>query len=329
MLLCGSFENQVIRLIHMLRFDEKLLSRMEDSGKEVSLGDSNEYCEDSDSESAEFGGDDEEHEDGHVEDRPGKAENAHIGAHRKDWRRVRKVYRRSKQYVFVAATLPQSGKKTAGGVLKRMFHNAVWVSGAYLHRHNPRLERRWIEVTADTQVDALLDAVKYGLKNGIHEQKLGPNRTMVFTNTVDSANSVSDILRRVGVPCFLYHRESSLEERTKNLQSFRENGGVLVCTDAAARGLDVPNVSHVIQAEFAACAVDFLHRVGRTARAGQYGIVTSLYTQANSDLVRAVRQAEELAQPVERAFSRKRSFRNKLKKQALQKSAAPSPSIVT
>jgi superfamily II DNA/RNA helicase len=53
-----------------------------------------------------------------------------------------------------------------------------------------------------------------------------------------------------------------------------------------------------LQAEFAASAVDFLHRVGRTPRAGQSGIVTGLYIDANRDLVRAVRQAEELAQPV-------------------------------
>lgn len=112
-----------------------------------------------------------------------------------------------------------------------------------------RLERRWIEVTADTQVDALLDAVKYGQRSDVQGADIAPRRTMVFTNTVDSANSVSDILRRVGIPCILYHRESSLEERANNLQSFREHGGVLVCTDAAARGLDVPNVSHVIQVD--------------------------------------------------------------------------------
>lgn len=52
------------------------------------------------------------------------------------------------------------------------------------------------------------------------------------------------------------------------------------------------------QAEFATSAVDFLHRVGRTARAGQSGLVTSLYTKANRDLVSAIRQAEKQGQPV-------------------------------
>ena len=138
MLLCGSFEDQVIRLIHMLRFDEKQLSRAEDSGKEVLPEGSDEYHEDSGSESAEYSDVDEENDDGPNEDGSLKpVENARVGR-RRDWRRVREVYKRSKQYVFVAATLPQSGKKTAGGVLKRMFPSAVWVSGAYLHRHNPR-----------------------------------------------------------------------------------------------------------------------------------------------------------------------------------------------
>lgn len=52
------------------------------------------------------------------------------------------------------------------------------------------------------------------------------------------------------------------------------------------------------QAEFASCAVDFLHRVGRTARAGQFGVVTSLYSEQNQDLVDAVREAEMLGKPV-------------------------------
>jgi superfamily II DNA/RNA helicase len=105
-----------------------------------------------------------------------------------------------------------------------------------------RLEQRWIEVTADTQVDYLLDAVQYSYRSD------DSTRTMVFTNTVESANSVADILDRVGIRCLLYHSESSMDERAASLCTFRDTGGVLVCTDAAARGLDIPNVSHVIQA---------------------------------------------------------------------------------
>ncbi|KAF9605035.1 hypothetical protein IFM89_013201 [Coptis chinensis] len=56
----------------------------------------------------------------------------------KDWIRATKIYERSKQYIFVAATLPLNGKKTAGGVLKWMFPDANWVSGSYLHCHNPK-----------------------------------------------------------------------------------------------------------------------------------------------------------------------------------------------
>ncbi|KAG6502049.1 hypothetical protein ZIOFF_041936 [Zingiber officinale] len=232
----------------------------------------------------------------------------------KDWRRVRKHYTRSKQYIFVAATLPGSGKKTAGGVLKHMFPDATWVSGSFLHRHSPRLEQRWIEVTAETQVNALLDAVNYSQRCRPQDSHAHACRTMVFANTVDAVRSVAKILESAGFECTLYHREGSIEERTNNLNHFREKGGILVCTDAAARGLDIPNISHVIQAEFATSAVDFLHRVGRTARAGQSGAVTSLYTKSNRDLVSAVRHAEKIGQPVEKAFSRKRSFRNKLKK---------------
>lgn len=110
-----------------------------------------------------------------------------------------------------------------------------------------RLEQRWIEVTTDTQVDALIDAVKQGSNPEVLGSGAGVSRTMVFANTVDAVESVARILLRVGIECISYHSDSSLEERAKNLGDFQDRGGVLVCTDAAARGLDVQNVSHVIQ----------------------------------------------------------------------------------
>ncbi|KAL1550911.1 DEAD-box ATP-dependent RNA helicase 22-like [Salvia divinorum] len=312
LLLCGSFQNQVIRLINMLRFDEKQLSRFKDADAgvqdplsvPVDASDTEEdFPEDFDLEEA-ADGDEKSIDEPTTEPRKRTW---------KDWMRVRKIYARSKQYIFVAATLPLNGKRTAGGTLKRMFPDANWVNGSYLHHHNPRLEQKWIEVTVDTQVDVLINAVKNGYKTNA-DSAAGVVWTMVFANTVEAAEAVANILVGAGIRCLRYHRDISLEERTDNLVDFQQNGGVFVCTDAAARGLDVPNVSHVIQAEFASSAVDFLHRVGRTARAGQPGLVTSLYAESNRELVASVRQAGELSMPVEKAFSRKRSFRKKLKK---------------
>ncbi|KAJ6769350.1 DEAD-BOX ATP-DEPENDENT RNA HELICASE 22 [Salix koriyanagi] len=343
MLLCGGFQNQVIRLINMLRFDEKQLSRANKSAVEVPRGIgsdslarfSSEDEEDQQESVLEEDEEDkqesvleedeedqqesvlEEDEDFVTEDIKEEIEAGSFG--RKDWRRVRKNYERSKQYIFVAATLPVNGKKTAGAMLKRMFPDANWISGTYLHCHNPRLERKWVEVTVDTQLDALIQAVKQGFRSDMLDYGAGVSRTMVFANTVEAAEAVAKILGRAGIECFRYHKDSSLEERAKTLVDFREKGGIFVCTDAAARGVDIPDVSHVIQADFATSAVDFLHRVGRTARAGQHGLVTSLFTESNRDLVDAIRQAEKLGQPVETAFSRKRSFRNKLKKRGYSK----------
>lgn len=313
MLLCGSFQNQVIRLINMFRFDEKQFSRMNESGVEKPL--EMDYSsltqpdlQDEDNIQDEYISDEENFEgDADVEDLTEETKSGSIK--KKDWRRVRKNYQRSKQYIFVAATLPINGKKTAGAVLKQMFPDADWISGNYLHFHNPRLKEKWIEVTVDTQVDALIEAVKERLEFGAET-----SRTMVFANTVDAVYAVTKILKTAGIECYCYHKDLSLEERAKTLVIFQEKGGVFVCTDAAARGIDIPNVSHVIQADFATSAVDFLHRVGRTARAGQYGLVTSLYTESNRNLVDTIRRAAKMGQPVETAFSRKRSFRNKLKK---------------
>lgn len=145
MLLSGGFENHVIRLIHMLRFDEKLLSRMNKSGSEnpVKLNSHSlshfdfEGMEDIQNESRSEA---EENSEDDVDAEHLTEETKTLPVKRKDWRRVRKIYERSKQYIFVAATLPDNGKKTAGAVLKKMFPDANWVSGNYLHCHNPRCQ---------------------------------------------------------------------------------------------------------------------------------------------------------------------------------------------
>ena len=110
-----------------------------------------------------------------------------------------------------------------------------------------RLEQRWIEVAVDTQVDALIEAVNQGRRSEASDNGDCVTRTMVFANTVEAVEAVAKILGTAGIDCHRYHKDSSLEERAKTLDDFREKGGIMVCTDAAARGIDIPNISHIIQ----------------------------------------------------------------------------------
>ncbi|KAI5054992.1 hypothetical protein GOP47_0030137, partial [Adiantum capillus-veneris] len=324
MLLSGGFENQVMRLLNMFRLEEKQLSKAQSGTNTAEVVDfrpwtdfapaepSPEDIAASEAEDTEKNldidaeGEEGESSDDQVDERTRTKQNRH-----KDWLRSRKVYTRSKQYIFAAATLPENGRKTPGAVLKRILPDAKWVNGLFLHRRNPKLREKWVEVDGTTQVETLINALS---EEGSASNEGSQRKTLVFANSVEAADAICKILKQGEIQCSCYHREIPSEERMSTLKAFQDQGGVLVCTDAAARGLDIQNVSHVIQAEFAKSAIDFLHRVGRTARAGQSGAVTNMYTKANRALVEAVRQAEMAGLSVEGAFSRKRSFRNKIKK---------------
>ncbi|QDZ20833.1 DEAD-box ATP-dependent RNA helicase [Chloropicon primus] len=143
-------------------------------------------------------------------------------------------------------------------------------------------------------------------------------RVVAFNKDVRHAMECAEALRdSEGLPVLEFHRKVPLEERMDNLEVFkRAKNAVLVCTDAASRGLDIPDVSCVVQVGFASSAVDYLHRIGRTARAGKRGRVVNIYTGDSLDLVRSVTKAIKEERPVQDAFSRKRSFRKKIKKES-------------
>lgn len=107
-----------------------------------------------------------------------------------------------------------------------------------------RLEHRWLEVTEDKRIPALIDAVS---ERGRLDNFESMGRTLVFANSVESVDAIGRVLERAGFRCMRYHRDLSLNERTEALQVFEQNGGLLICTDSAARGLDIPNISHVMQ----------------------------------------------------------------------------------
>lgn len=139
-------------------------------------------------------------------------------------------------------------------------------------------------------------------------------QTMVFVNTAGAASGLAYEIEKAGVKNAEYHKLISDPEKQESLRRFREGEvSVLVCTDHAARGLDLPNVRHVVQAEFAGNVVQYLHRIGRASRAGVLGKATNIYDMRSEDLVNSI-LADSEEKKIDQSFSRRRGFRQKIKK---------------
>ena len=102
------------------------------------------------------------------------------------------------------------------------------------------------------------------------------SRVMVFTRTKHRANKVADYLEKCGINADAIHGNKSQGARQRALKRFKSGEArVLVATDIAARGIDVDNVSHVINFELPNEPENYVHRIGRTARAGAEGIAVA------------------------------------------------------
>jgi superfamily II DNA/RNA helicase len=104
-------------------------------------------------------------------------------------------------------------------------------------------------------------------------------RVLVFGRTKHGVEKISKTLHSVGFPVDSIHGDKSQSYRLRALRSFKEGKvKILVATDVAARGLDIDNVSHVINYDLPANYEDYVHRIGRTGRAAQKGNAISLVT---------------------------------------------------
>jgi ATP-dependent RNA helicase RhlE len=102
------------------------------------------------------------------------------------------------------------------------------------------------------------------------------NRVIVFTRTKHGANRVSDHLVRTGISSDAIHGNKSQNARQRALERFRSGEArVLVATDIAARGIDIDDITHVVNFELPNEPESYVHRIGRTARAGAEGIAIS------------------------------------------------------
>ncbi len=106
------------------------------------------------------------------------------------------------------------------------------------------------------------------------------HQVLVFTKTKQSADEVGDYLSKSGLKTLVLHGDKAHSQRTKAVAAFKENSiRVLVATDIASRGLDIEDLPHVINYELPGDAEDYLHRAGRTGRAGKEGRAISFVCQ--------------------------------------------------
>ncbi|TCD71799.1 DEAD-box ATP-dependent RNA helicase [Steccherinum ochraceum] len=114
-----------------------------------------------------------------------------------------------------------------------------------------------------------------------------PGLTLVFVETKRMADMLSDFLYTNRIAATSIHGDRSQREREMALQTFRTGRTpVLVATAVAARGLDIPNVTHVINYDLPSDIDDYVHRIGRTGRAGNTGISTAFFNRGNRNIVR-------------------------------------------
>lgn len=110
--------------------------------------------------------------------------------------------------------------------------------------------------------------------------------TLIFTNTREQCDKLVEELGKKGKTCAIYRGEMDKVERRSNLKAFRDGKvSVLVSTDLASRGLDVEHVGRVINYHLPRQPENYIHRVGRTARAGRPGTVINLVTERDRPLM--------------------------------------------
>ena len=165
---------------------------------------------------------------------------------------------------------------------------------AYEHMNNPELVRVNPEqVTADRVQQVLYHVSKeekIPLLLGLLKQ-MDPKRTMIFVNTKHEAEKVWGYLESNGFHAAMLSGDVPQKKRQKMFQRFSDGElAVLVATDVASRGLHIPNVSHVFNYDLPQNAEDYVHRIGRTARAGEAGDAVSL---ACEEFVYSLMEIEE------------------------------------
>jgi ATP-dependent RNA helicase RhlE len=205
-----------------------------------------------------------------------------------DIKRIISKLPKARQSMFFSATMTPPILKLAG----ELVHDPASVT---ISPEAPTVEKinQKVMFVAKSQKDALLAHVL--------EQHPEWTKVIVFTKMRHGADRVVKKLSRAGFSCAAIHSDKTQNQRTRALEGFRKGEvRVLVATDIASRGIDVPDVGCVVNMELPLETESYVHRIGRTARAGESGAAISFVTQEERGQLKAVERFIRKTIPVDR-----------------------------
>jgi ATP-dependent RNA helicase DDX23/PRP28 len=182
--------------------------------------------------------------------------------------------------VMFSATMPLEMERIAKRYLR---HPSIVSVGDKDSSKNARIVQKLVWVAnPEKKEEALRDLLR--------DPRFLRDKVIVFVNEKKHADSVGRMVERSGRQCVVLHGGKSQDQREENLETFRKGGIVMVATDVAGRGLDIPDVAHVINYDLPTRSIEnYTHRIGRTGRAGKEGHATSLITDEDEGIMAPLR----------------------------------------
>lgn len=181
-----------------------------------------------------------------------------------------------RQTLMFSATFPRDIQMLAKDFLKDYIFLSVGRVGSTSENITQKIEY----VEDNDKRSVLLDILASQSKEDL-------GLTLVFVETKRMADMLSDFLMGNNLPATSIHGDRTQREREMALQTFRTGRTpIMVATAVAARGLDIPNVTHVVNYDLPSDIDDYVHRIGRTGRAGNTGVSTAFFNRGNKNIVR-------------------------------------------
>lgn len=179
-----------------------------------------------------------------------------------------------------SATMPLEVERIAKRYLR---HPSIISVGDKDSGKNARIVQKLVWLPSPAKKEA-------ALRDLLRDHRFIREKVIVFVNEKKHADSVGRMVERAGRQCVVLHGGKSQEQREENLDTFRKGGIVMVATDVAGRGLDIPDVAHVINFDLPTRSIEnYTHRIGRTGRAGKEGLATSFITDEDEGIMAALR----------------------------------------